>query len=204
MLIKDIVKRVNRLLSNNSSFHLDYMKLKFYIEGAFDHVNLELKTEYPTPSIIYDNNLKYNYAVCSGYTVIYVRENDEDYIVRYSGKNLVLFNRDTDKPYSGIANAVYVEDVDKLYVKDKATHLGMFDKEISEQEVLSKPHLIENMDYTEIPDRYIRSCIVYYTAALYLEEEDELEGQYRAYKDKADKELIEWKHEYYSCYDTNW
>ena len=62
----------------------------------------------------------------------------------------------------------------------------------------------EYFDYNELPDRYIRSCLAYYTAALYLEEEDELENQYRVYLSKADKELVNWKKQFYSMYDTEW
>ena len=132
----------------------------------------------------------------------------ETYDIEYSYelKNDKVFvrNRDGDK-YDGLATAVYIEEYDKLFIKSSTSvQADLFDLEVTDEVIFNHPHVIEGMNYTEIPDRYIRSCMVYYTAALYLEEEDELEGQYQTYKNKADEELKEWRRQYYSCYDTKW
>lgn len=64
--------------------------------------------------------------------------------------------------------------------------------------------LIDIYDYNEFPDAYIRSCLIYYTAALYLEEEDEVESQYSMYLKKAEDELVSWRKKDFSCYNTCW
>ena len=63
MYVKDILTRINGLLSNASSFKLSYSKLKFYLDGAIDHVNESLKTEYTSIDDAYRSDLKYNYFV---------------------------------------------------------------------------------------------------------------------------------------------
>jgi hypothetical protein len=55
--------------------------------------------------------------------------------------------------------------------------------------------------YTGIPEKYIRSILLYKTAALFLEEEDETEDQYKIYNSRAERALINWRKEGYSCLD---
>lgn len=49
MLINDIVKQINTLVSNSSSFQLTYEKLKYYINMSVDFINFELKTNMLNP-----------------------------------------------------------------------------------------------------------------------------------------------------------
>lgn len=205
MHVSIIIDRINEILSNNSSFKLSYDKLKFFLDNAVDNINRELRTSYLTIDEVYYKDFKYNYALCSGYTPLYIRANDEKYSVILGNGYIALKDSATDEYYDGIADAVYLEEYDTLYVKSSGSeYTHIFDVIMDESEMVNTKYIIGKLNYTEIPDRYIRSCLIYYTAALYLEEEDELESQYQIYKNKAQEELIEWKHEYYSCYDTRW
>ena len=202
MYVKDILTRINGLLSNASSFKLSYSKLKFYLDGAIDHVNESLKTEYPSIDDAYRSDLKYNYAVCKGYVTLYIHKKDIKYAFDLSTRT--LYDIENKQKYTGFADAVYIEYEDKLFIKEYSKYTYHFDSMVPDSVIKEDINNIENFDYNVLPDRYIRSCVVYYAAALYLEEEDELEGQYQEYKSKAKEELQEWKHQYYSCYDTEW
>ena len=202
MYVKDILTRINGLLSNASSFKLSYSKLKFYLDGAIDHVNESLKTEYPSIDDAYRSDLKYNYAVCKGYVTLYIHKKDIKYAFDLSTRT--LYDIENKQKYTGFADAVYIESEDKLFIKEYSKYTYHFDSMVPDSVIKGDINNIENFDYNVLPDRYIRSCVVYYAAALYLEEEDELEGQYQEYKSKAKEELQEWKHQSYSCYDTEW
>lgn len=202
MYVKDILTRINGLLSNASSFKLSYSKLKFYLDGAIDHVNESLKTEYPSIDDAYRSDLKYNYAVCKGYVTLYIHKKDIKYAFDLSTRT--LYDIENKQKYTGFADAVYIESEDKLFIKEYSKYTYHFDSMVPDSVINGDINNIENFDYNVLPDRYIRSCVVYYASALYLEEEDELEGQYQEYKSKAKEELQEWKHQYYSCYDTEW
>ena len=202
MYVKDILTRINGLLSNASSFKLSYSKLKFYLDGAIDHVNESLKTEYPSIDDAYRSDLKYNYAVCKGYVTLYIHKKDIKYAFDLSTRT--LYDTENKQKYTGFADAVYRDSEDKLFIKEYCKYTYHFDSVVPDSVIKEDINNIENFDYNVLPDRYIRSCVVYYAAALYLEEEDELEGQYQEYKSKAKEELQEWKHQYYSCYDTEW
>lgn len=202
MYVKDILTRINGLLSNASSFKLSYSKLKFYLDGAIDHVNESLKTEYPSIDDAYRSDLKYNYAVCKGYVTLYIHKKDNKYAFDLSTRT--LYDIENKQKYTGFADAVYIESEDKLFIKEYSKYTYHFDSMVPDSVINGDINNIENFDYNVLPDRYIRSCVVYYASALYLEEEDELEGQYQEYKSKAKEELQEWKHQYYSCYDTEW
>ena len=202
MYVKDILTRINGLLSNASSFKLSYSKLKFYLDGAIDHVNESLKTEYPSIDDAYRSDLKYNYAVYKGYVTLYIHKKDIKYAFDLSTRT--LYDIENKQKYTGFADAVYIESEDKLFIKEYSKYTYHFDSMVPDSVIKEDINNIENFDYNVLPDRYIRSCIVYYASALYLEEEDELEGQYQEYKSKAKEELQEWKHQYYSCYDTEW
>lgn len=56
-------------------------------------------------------------------------------------------------------------------------------------------------EYKEFSDKYIRLVLIYLTAALYLEEEDETEDQYQIYRARANTALEQWKQDEYSDYD---
>lgn len=202
MYVKDILTRINGLLSNASSFKLSYSKLKFYLDGAIDHVNESLKTEYPSIDDAYRSDLKYNYAICKGYVTLYIHKKDIKYAFDLSTRT--LYDIENKQKYTGFADAVYIESEDKLFIKEYSKYTYHFDSMVPDSVINGDINNIENFDYNVLPDRYIRSCVVYYASALYLEEEDELEGQYQEYKSKAKEELQEWKHQYYSCYDTEW
>lgn len=115
-----IIKGVNKLVSNNSSYPLNYNQLMLYLDTTVDFINSTLGTSFKTISE-------------SGYA-------------------------------TSIAPDTYM--------------------------------------YGEIPDKYIRQVLIYYTASLYLEEEDETEDQYKLYQTRALEALRVWKKEQYSCYDV--
>jgi len=58
-------------------------------------------------------------------------------------------------------------------------------------------------EYTEFEDTYIRLVLIYLTASLYLEEEDETEDQYQIYRSRAMDALNEWRKQDFSSYDIS-
>ena len=192
MLLNDIVKRVNKLISNNSSYNLNFAKLEFYIDSAVDRINEVLKENFKTPREHFEDNFV-------------------DEVISYSDKYLGVFNKLEDIPIDSISDGyiyyqsnclnpgyylrqngvwVLVDDLSDLsgIVSFEDTELGSY---------------ASKFNYRVIPERYIRSCIIYFAAAYYLEEEDELESQYAVYKDKAEQSLLEWQQLNYSVYDIS-
>lgn len=205
MLIKDIVQKINKLVSNNTSFKLDYERLRLYIDGAIDHINTELLTEYKTPEELFQTYKGY-YSVLhprdgsSPISPIILSNTTPNELGYWFNSNLqrLMFNNILVDTATTSFNYVYIEEDMSLYEQlsdGSFRQLGytMLDKLPANE-----------FNYNEFPDRYMRSCVVYYAAALYLEEEDELESQYYAYKSKADAELKNWKKQYYSMYECRW
>ena len=217
MLVKDIINNINKLLSNNTSFRLSYERLKFHLDSAIDNINRELLTNYPTIQEMYDSARGYYYMISLGYNVLLLHENNY-YLDESTGK---LYYRDTNKTVdTDIIYGLYNEDNCSSYIIDTNNELYLSDgselytednhrlsiaytyTELQESDI---PEVV-NMDvnYVAIPDRYIRSCVVYGAVCNYLEEEDELENQYRIYKNKVEQEIDNWKKQYYSMYECRW
>lgn len=200
MLIKDIVKKINKLVSNNTSFKLDYERLRLYIDGAVDHINTELLTEYKTPQEVFEELIGYYSALYNLEISSVILSNttpDADGYMFNTERNMLVYNGQLVDAPTQLFPYIYVIENMGLYAQLED---GSFEQ--IEYSLLDK--MPEDINYTEIPDRYIRSCVAYYAAALYLEEEDELESQYYAYKSKADAELKNWKKQYYSMYECRW
>ena len=217
MLVKDIINNINKLLSNNTSFRLSYERLKFHLDSAIDNINRELLTNYPTIQEMYDSARGYYYMISLGYNVLLLHENNY-YLDENTGK---LYYRDNNKTVdTDIIYGLYNEDNCSSYIIDTNNELYLSDgselytednyrlsiaytyTELQESDI---PEVV-NMDvnYVAIPDRYIRSCVVYGAVCNYLEEEDELENQYRIYKNKVEQEIDNWKKQYYSMYECRW
>lgn len=223
MLVKDIINNINKLLSNNTSFRLSYERLKFHLDSAIDNINRELLTNYPTIQEMYDSARGYYYMISLGYNVLLLHENNNYYLDESTGK---LYYRDNTKDefiYTVNTNTIdglynenncssyiidnnnelYLSDGSELYTEDN--HRLSVDYIYTELPKSDIPEVV-NMDvnYIAIPDRYIRSCVVYGAVCNYLEEEDELENQYRIYKNKVEQEIDNWKKQYYSMYECRW
>jgi hypothetical protein len=193
MLLKDIIKQINRLISNNSSYNLNFEKLEFYIDGAVDHINETLKTDFKTPREYYEAN--------SVDEIISYHENfigvlttpPEASSVFPEGSIYFLLSKE-----EGVTSGYYVkhESGDFSLVEDLSDLIKYIS--FTNTNIFS---YVDKYNYTQIPDKYIRSILVYYAAALYLEEEDELENQYAIYKSKADESLAQWQQLDFSVFD---
>lgn len=187
MLLNDIVKRVNKLISNNSSYNLNFNKLEFYIDSAVDRINEVLKESFQTPREYFEANFV-------------------DEIISYSDKYLGIFKDDSLLTSANDGDIYYKLDVG-YYIKsngvwvlvdeisDLADVISFSDTEVS--------NYTDKFNYKVISERYIRKCLIYFVAAYYLEEEDELESQYAVYKDKAEQSLLEWQQLDYSVFDIS-
>ena len=194
MLLKDIIKQINRLISNNSSYNLNFEKLEFYIDGAVDHINNILKTNFQTPREYFESNaineiISY-YDAYLGIVSTPLTFTD----VYPDGSLYYLMSENPD-----ITSGYYM----KLDGEFKLiTDIYQMVRYMQFQD-LNINSYINEYNYTVIPDKYIRNIIVYYAAALYLEEEDELENQYAIYKDKAERSLEQWQQLDFSVYDIS-
>ena len=165
MLLNDIVKRVNKLISNNSSYNLNFAKLEFYIDRAVDRINEVLKENFKTPREYFEDNFV-------------------DEVISYSDKYLGMFNKPEDIPVDSISDGYiyyqtkgvagyYLRQNDVWVLVDDLSDLSgivsFADVELN--------NYVSKFNYRVIPERYVRGCIIYFTAAYYLEEEDELENQ---------------------------
>ena len=226
MFLDKILKQINKLLSNSSSYQLTYDKLEFYLEKSIDHIHQTLFTNFRTPqeyfedSCLYQNVMKYirdssGSAVFKGSILSFKPKHihDADYHIYYNANDETL-------RYISNDDLVIITPEDNVgyyffYVED----LGIFVEYYNDGDITThtkeEPNLTnyyttiqtlgyDYYDYNEIPDRYIRSCLIYYTAALYLEEEDEFENQYSEYIAKASAELEAWRKQYFCCYDARW
>lgn len=187
MLLNDIVKRVNKLISNNSSYNLNFAKLEFYIDSAVDRINEILKESFQTPREYFESNFV-------------------DEIISYSDNYLGIFEDDSLLISANDGDIYYKLDVGYFLrqnnswvlvdeISDLAGIISFTDMEVS--------NYTNKFNYKVMPERYIRKCLIYFVAAYYLEEEDELESQYAVYKDTAEQSLLEWQQLDYSVYDIS-
>lgn len=183
MFVSEIIKNVNTLVGNNTSTKLNYKRLEFYIDAAVDYINNELGTSFRGPSKLYeDNKYLYNTLWSDEFIGAYAEalpspsEFPVDSIILES--NLGVFLK-TD-------GAAWLEyDITESTLPDGKTFINYLDK----------------FDYREIPNYYIRYCLVYSIAVLFLEEEDELERQHSTYQSRVDSTILRWKQLEYSMFD---
>ena len=204
MTVNEIVKRINELVSNSSSFKLNYNRLRFFIDSAVDTINIELLTEYPTIDEYWSNNINY-WSILIGLGIVPEITSIE------TTSDGIWFNTTDNKLYYGdipvkqadvsfiFPQYVYAQETYKLYEL-----VDLFNGIYVEKEYNVITEMPQDFDYNVFPDRYIRSCVIYHATALYLEEEDELESQYQTYKAKAMKEIANWKKQHYSMYECDW
>ena len=200
MLIKDIVQKINKLVSNNTSFKLDYERLRLYIDGAVDHINTELMTEYMTPQERFEELQGYYSALfnsnISAEVLSWSVPNERGYMFDPNKFMLIYKGQLVDAP-TQMFPYIYI-------IENMGLYRQLIDGSFEQISYTMLDKMPNDFNYDEFPDRYIRSCLIYYAAALYLEEEDELESQYAAYKSKAAAEIAKWKQQYYSMYECGW
>lgn len=237
MYLNKIINIINKLLSNSSSFKLNYERLGFYLDSAVDNINQELLTNFRTVSEYFEDSkfffstlkiIKQNGSRMKYYGVIDQIYDSKQYsTIKDQFSVGLVYNPYDGKIYQAETGLEYIDSFVLEGRSDTITTVSYYIKDLNIFVDTSNSYNIEigwdkytenntptantieelgpeYFDYNELPDRYIRSCLVYYTAALYLEEEDELENQYRVYLSKADKELVNWKKQFYSMYDTEW
>lgn len=111
MLLSDIIKRINKLVSNSSSFQLNYAQLQHYIDAAVDHINLVLKTDMLTPQEQYERENIHNYinSLLSQYGVFTI----SDLMVALSrnGENITSYSEFRDY----IDNQISIDTVPMSY-----------------------------------------------------------------------------------------
>ena len=203
MKVNEIVRRINELVSNSSSFKLNYNRLKFFIDSAVDTINIELLTEYPTIDEYWSNNINY-WSILIGLGIV------PEIISSVETTDDVWFNTKYNKIYYGsepieqVVLSPEFEFPQYLYVQETYKLYELVDGVYVEKEYNVITEMPNDFDYNVFPDRYIRSCVIYHATALYLEEEDELESQYQTYKAKAMKEIANWKKQHYSMYECDW
>jgi hypothetical protein len=184
MLLSQIIKRVNRLVGNSSSFALTYNQLEQYIDSAVDHINFELKTNMLTPS----DDWFYHEDI---YKIIYSKK----FLGTYNQLESSFQPKEGDMYYNSYSEQylIYTSgNWEEIFVNEDDT--GALVPSLTIEQA--------NYNYKCMPDDIIRSILVYAIAAFYLEEEDELESQYRTYMSKVEEGLADVKRIYYSCYDT--
>lgn len=191
MILQDIVKRINKLISNNSSYNLNFDKLEFYIDTAVDHINLTLKENFKTPREYFDSNfvdevISYSDKYLGIFEDISVLEPLEDGYIYYKPGSC---NDKTVGYYFKEEGAWVLADD----ISDLSDLISFNDQDLS--------NYVTKFNYKVMPERYIRKCLIYFAAASYLEEEDELENQYAVYKDSAQRALEEWQQLDYSVFD---
>lgn len=193
MLINDIIKQINKLLSNSSSFLLTYERLRQYIDVAVDHINFELKTNMKTPHEEWEEKewiytiSHYDKYLGSFYTPPKVTADQVGKIYYdLSYRTYYYFNSTQWCPIN-LENGTYISDGNEINLNIEQIAIDVAD-----------------MAYMSMPDNVIRSVLIYYAAASYLEEEDEFEAQHSAYKQKAEENLQKIKQTNYSMYTCNW
>lgn len=246
MLINDIIKQVNKLVSNSSSFLLRYDNLKNYINSAVDIINLRLKTNMATPEEEWETK-KWIYTISNNdkflgdyYDMPSITLNDKGYLFCNLADNNYYYFNGLFWCSIDIVNGTYTSNV----IVEHNDYLGAFsdfpEKSSLESypkyfyntstkcyyEIESEEHNWElvkyvrqkefpldipqttltdaNTNYSAMPDNIIRTVLIYYIAALYLEEEDEFEYQYTTYKERAENSLTEVQKIHYSVYTCDW
>lgn len=180
MLLSDIIKRINKLVSNSSSFQLNYSQLKHYIDASVDYVNLNLKTDMLTPQEAWDKKNIHDYinSLLSQYSVYTISE------------LMLAITTDSNNNYN-ITN----ESEFKVFIDEN------LDAYLVTQNLTAE--VPTTYEYTEMPDNIIRTVLIYYIAASYLEEEDEFETQHTSYIERATRAMQEILKTYYCMYHTN-
>lgn len=182
MLVSEIIKNVNTLVGNNTSTKLNYKRLEFYIDAAVDYINNELGTSFRGPHKVYkDDEALYNTLWSSkfigGYDVL---PNHIDFDI-----GSIAYQTEDCKFYKSNSDGWLEYDITESALPDGKTFIDYLDK----------------FDYKEIPNYYIRYCLVYSVAVLFLEEEDELERQHSTYQSRVDSAILRWKQLEYSMFD---
>lgn len=188
MLLNDIIKQVNKLAGNGSSFRLNYNQLKPYIESSIDYISSYLRTPTHSPKEDWENNLIL-------YSIVYSDE--------YRG----VF----DSLVSTQPGFYYYEELSSYTYYNNGTHyiINLKDGSYEYDSQIRYIPIIEDIvvskyNYNLLPDPLIRSALIYLVTSSYLEEEDELESQYRVYQTKAENFLKEYRTTHYSCIDCYW
>lgn len=194
MLLSKIIQQINLLVSNNSSFKLSYNRLEFYIQRAVDFINFELYTNYKTPDEVFQNNIKY-------YNLLYFNNKFVELdIAKLESEHSLLHY-----PVGSITQNPKNDNMFMICIQGEGTGAIKWDTyTVSTESLKPITECLDKFDYVEMPDSHIRAVLVYYTAASYLEEEDELESQYAQYKSKALEAMSSIKKQYYSCYRAEW
>lgn len=195
MLLNDIVKRVNKLISNNSSYNLNFSKLEFYINSAVDYINESLQTDFQTPREYFDNN--FVDELISYYKYYYGVVSEHPNLIEAFPDNAIYFLL-SKNPNS--KNGYYIKKNNMFELVESLAQIPVECISFSNKDI---NNYLDKYNYTLIPDKYIRQILVYYTAALYLEEEDELENQYAIYKSRAEQSLLEWQVLDFSVFDIS-
>ena len=193
MKIREIVKEVNRYLSNSTSYKLSYNELKPYIDNSIDYINEELLTDYPTPNEMYDMEKLYFYLVSQNKVIALPNRKNK---LRFNTIELKLYDGDVE--VDGLFDAVYLNETNRAFLLDNdGNWYEIYDENVPDDNIL-------DYNFNIFPEQYVRGCVIFGTVANRLEEEDELEEQYSVYKSKVNKALTSWKRKYYSCYDCGW
>lgn len=187
MLLNDIIKQVNKLAGNGSSFRLNYAQLKPYIESSIDYIGNYLRIPLNTPEEDWENNLIL-------YSIVYSNE--------YNG----VFNSTSTKSgyyyYKELSSYTYYYN-GTHYIINLTNGSYEYDSQIRHIPII-EDIVIQEYNYNLLPDSVIRSALIYLVTSSYLEEEDELEGQYRTYVSKAENFLKEYRTTHYSCVNCCW
>lgn len=210
MLLKDIIRQINRLISNNSSYNLNFEKLEFYINIAIDQINEVLNTCFPTPREYFDSNavdeiISYSDNYLGVYEDITVLDSVEDGQIYYKTSNpinnscqLQSHCKEPSEPVE-MSNSGYYVRRDGVWVL--VSDIADIDDIVSFSNI-NLNNYVNDFDFKGLPDKYIRKCVVYLAAANYLEEEDELENQYSVFKARAEESLQYWKQTEFSSFLT--
>lgn len=202
MLLTEIVSAINKLIANNSSMPLTYKKLEFYIESAVDNINLFLNTEMLNPKEDWEvNQITYNIIYSDKYLGEFNFSKEDFEKDDWFTKNDILKSaKRTDLFYNASDNKYYMNALEPSTPESWVA--------IENDVILSFPKLnlqnAKNYDYTCLPENVIRQVLIYYVAALYLEEEDEFEAQYKTFINRAESSLEKIRKIHYSSYDVNW
>lgn len=198
MLLKDVIKRVNKLVGNGSSFRLHYKQLEPYIDSSIDYVCNFLRIHVPTPSEDWEDNIiLYSIIYSDNYKGIFDPNTNNEMGCFYYNKE---FNKYTYYASNGLHYDIDLTTGEYI----------VYDIELDEEEDKQVPiiedilSVIDKYDYNLLADDLIRSSLTYLIASSYLEEEDELEAQYRVYKERADSFLKDYRAMHYSCLDCYW
>ena len=183
MLLSKVIKRINKLVGNSSSYALTYDQLEQYFSAAVHTINLKLKTNMPTPEKDWALHRTY-------YSIIYSKQ----FLGSFNYIDTTINLKLGDMYYNLLDEDYYIytqSGWSKIFANESDT--GAIVKQITIG--------TSTYDYQCMPDEIIESVLIYLVAAFYLEEEDELESQYRQYISRAEENLTNIQHIYYSSYD---